>query len=138
MKKIFYYLIVSSLLFTLSQCKTLLSLPEISDKYSQDEAKRIIERVLNMQYKHTPTSVFVDDDCYKVSYASALLTGSIPNTRIVHRFIYYNDIGEMKLYKYPNCYNLVIYNLKGREINKVISKNLSDLQRMIKAIKSLQ
>ncbi len=125
-----------------TQCKTLLPLPNENKKYSVQEAKTIIERNLNLQYKHTPTSVYVSWDCYKVTYAKTnfMVAGgsTIPTTSMKHKFIYYSDIGSFKLYKYPNCYNLVIYNLKGREINKVISKNLYDLQQMIYAIRSLQ
>jgi hypothetical protein len=140
MKNLYYYILSTIIILLFTQCKTLLPVPSDYRGYTVEESKNIIERVLNLQYKHTPTSVYVTSDCYKVSYASALLTSSmsIPNTRMVHKFIYYDDIGVMKLYQYPHCYNLVIYNRKGHEINKVISKNLYDLQQMIYAIRSLQ
>lgn len=142
MKKILTIICGIIIALMLTQCKSLLTLPTYSKKYSPEESIKILERVLNLQYKHTPTNVYVDRDCYKVTYAKTnfIVAGgsTIPSTSMKHKFIYYRDIDSFKLYQYPNCYNLVIYNKKGREINKVISKNLYDLQEVIFAIRSLQ
>lgn len=124
----------------LISCKTLIDLPSGQKSLSEEEAQHIIERVLNLQYKHTPTGVYVDRDCYKVSNTkpSFILAGSVNVAGTKHRVINYREIGSFKLYEYPNCYNLVIYNKKGREINKVISKDRNDLYEMIYAIRRLQ
>ena len=133
MKKLQTLILNVLLMVCFTQCKTLLPLPNEPTRYSAEESKRIIERVLNQQTKHIPLSVYVDTLFYKVAYASAAITG-----RQVYKFVYFNDIGELKIYKYPHYYNLVIYTKKGREINKVLSKSLEDLHKMVYAIRSLQ
>ena len=140
MRPIFKYLIIIVLVsfsFLSYGQKKKLELPSSYKTFTVAEAKSFIEEALNSQQKHTPASVFVGDKFYKVGYGGSSM-GSTFHTRIVNKFVYYNDIGKLVLYEYPNNYNLVIYNKKGKEVNKVITKDLTLLHDFIGALKVLE
>lgn len=125
------------LLSSITYAKKKLPMPSEFRSFTTQEATKFIEDALNSQQKHTPVSVYVGEKFYKVGYGGSSM-GSTFHTRIVNKFVYYNDIGKLVLYEYPNNYNLVIYNKKGREVNKVISQYLNQLHDFIGALKVLE
>jgi len=102
-------------------------LPESYKTYTVVEAKNVLESILNGQVKHSPSDVFVGDKFFKVTYDGH-------HTHMVN----YADLGKMVIYEYPNYFNVVMYNKKGREVNKVVTKDLEQCHDLLSAIKIMQ
>jgi len=111
---------------------------------AQGQALKTIERVLNTQYRNDIGNIYIDTSFYKVgllktrNYGGGQPQWHYAKSSIKSQIVYYNEISRFLILEYRNHYNLLIYNMNGKEINKVLCANLGDIYGFIDAVRNLQ
>ena len=133
-------ILICTLFLVVACASTINYVPESSESIS--EAKLTIKRFLQEQpSKFVPTDVEITDDYIKMTNQVAnlsLLVGGITTVPTV-TFIYYSNIGEIKLYYKRGIYRIVVFDKDSTIVRcKVYSINESKAKGFIDALYTLQ
>lgn len=133
-------ILICTLLLVVACASTIKYVPEPSESVSK--AKLTIKRFLQEQpSKFVPTDIEITDNYVKMTNqveSISLLFGGVTTTPTV-TFIYYSNIGEIKLYYKRGIYRIAVFD-KGSTIErcKVYSTNESKAKGFIDALYTLQ
>jgi len=122
----------------MQSCSKRLSIPATTTYYTTEKAIKIVEEILNSQYRRDITSVYVNSTFYKIGLLKNISTQTYSTSYIKYQIVPYNEINGFMLIKYSKHYNLLIKNRKGKEINKVICSNLNAIYAFLDAVRNLK
>lgn len=137
MKKLFLLSLFVSV-FVIQCFSQKLNIPATTSYITTEKAVKIIENVLNSQYRNDISNVYVTSEYYKVGILKHTYTKNYSSSYIRSQIVTYDDIDGLILTKSRKYYRLIIKNRKGKEINKVICTDLNAIYAFLDAVRNLQ
>lgn len=135
-KTILFSLFISA--FVIQGFPQKINIPATTVYIPTAKAVRIVENVLNSQYRRDISSVYVNSEYYKIGLLKNLHLTNNSSSYMRYQVVSYDDIDGLLLIKSKKYYRLIIKNRKGKEINKVLCSDLNAIYAFLDAIRNLK